>query len=330
MLDVIIIGSGPAGLTASIYLSCFKLKNTIIGPVIGGQMSLAPDIINYPGFEEISGMELTKRMTSQVEKRGGTIVKASVTAITKTNEAFTIQCDNKETYQSSIVILATGVERRKLNVKGENLYLGKGVLYCASCEYFDYQNKVVAVVGGANAAAQTATQLAHAASKVYLVHRGSELRADPVWLTHISENPVIEVIYNTQIGEVLGDGQKLTGIKLNTMQSGPGTPSEKVLPVERLYIEIGGIPGTALLSPLGVTLNDKGYIEVSEGLETAVKGVFAAGDVLSHKYSIEQISSAVGLGARAATSAFSYFKKQTAPSLWGTSQINRPAVQAEK
>ncbi|MDP3941323.1 MAG: FAD-dependent oxidoreductase [bacterium] len=323
MQDVIIIGAGPAGLTASIYLSCFKVSNTVIGSVVGGQMSLAPDIINYPGFEEVSGMELTKRMASQAEKRGGTILKATVNAIVKENELFTVECDTREKLQSPLIILATGVERSKLNVPGENAYIGKGVQYCASCEYFDYQNKVVAVVGGANAAAQTATQLAHAAAKVFVLNRSDVLRADPVWLTQINENPIIEVRYNTSVKEILGDGKELTGVKLLTATPGSGTPIENVLQIERLYIEIGGVPGTVLLSPLGVQLDERGHIAVSESLETTVKGIFAAGDVISHKYSIEQISSAVGLGARAATAAFSRFKDQIAPSLWGSSQINR-------
>ncbi|MBI2442452.1 MAG: FAD-dependent oxidoreductase [Candidatus Levybacteria bacterium] len=150
MYDILIIGAGPAGLTASIYTSCFKLKNVVLGSVIGGQMSLAPDIINYPGFEEVSGMELTKRMAAQVEKLGGKIVKTNVSRIENGADGFQVTTDTSECYQAKMLILATGVERRKLNVTGENLYVGRGVQYCASCEYFDYQNKVVAVVGGAN------------------------------------------------------------------------------------------------------------------------------------------------------------------------------------
>ncbi|MBI2442451.1 MAG: NAD(P)/FAD-dependent oxidoreductase [Candidatus Levybacteria bacterium] len=134
----------------------------------------------------------------------------------------------------------------------------------------------------------------------------------------------MEVKYKTQIAEILGDGQKLTGVRLAVDDSSQElSPTD--IPLERLFIEIGGVPGTALLSPLGVVFDKMGFIQVSEALETSVPGIFAAGDVISHKFSIEQISSAVGLGARAATFAFSSFRKQRAPNLWGTSQINRKA-----
>ena len=321
MHDLVIIGAGPAGLTAAIYASCFKLDYVALGSVMGGQMSYAPDILNYPGFEETSGTELTSHMLSQVQKRGGNVLEDSVLSVQKNGETFTAKTQKGNTYETKTIILATGVERRRLNVPGEGEYTGKGVQYCAKCERFDYENKICAVIGGANSAAQTAIQLSHAAAKVYIIYRGEELRCDPIWASQIQERANIEVLFHTQVSEIVGDGTKLTGVKLvSTVVEGQ---ENKDLSIERLYIEIGGVPGTALVIPLGVKMDNGGFIDVDDQLATSVPGIFAAGDAISHKYSIEQISSAVGLGARACASVFSYLRSQKAPSLWGQSQIHR-------
>lgn len=320
MYDLIIIGLGPAGLTAAIYAACFKLNHATIGQIPGGQMSLAPDIINYPGFVEVSGKELTERMTTQAIKRGSDIIVDAITEIKKSQNGFQVFTVSKNTFETKTIILATGVERRRLNVPGEVEYLGKGVQYCASCETFDYAGKVTAVVGGANAATQTALQLSHAASKVYIVHRGPGLNADPIFLSQMKENKLIAVLYNSVVKEIKGDGTKITSLLL---QPATDASKQETIAVDRVYIEIGGVPGTALLAPLGIQMDLGGYIAINEQLATNIPGIYAAGDVISHKYSIEQISSAVGSGARAAISVFAYLKQQKAPTLWGEKQIQR-------
>lgn len=321
MYDVVIIGAGPAGLTSSIYCSCFHLTHITIGKIYGGQMSLAPDILNYPGFSEVSGAELTERMVNQAKTRGTELIMESVTKIAKNENGFLTETESGKTFESKTIILATGTERRKLNIPGEVEYTGRGIQYCVSCERFDYKDKIAAVVGGANSAAQSAIQLSHAASKVYMIYRGTELRCDPIWLEQIKNEPKVEVLYNSTPVELTGDGQKLTGIKLKLSSDS----QIKEVQIDKLYIEIGGVPGTALLIPLGVEMDTGGYIKVNEKLETTAPGVFAAGDVVSHKFSFEQITSAVGSAARAATSVFSFLKQQKAPSLWGASQIQRPS-----
>lgn len=374
--DLIIIGAGPAGLTASIYASCFHLKHLIIGGSLGGQLLLAPDILNYPGFESISGKELTQKMVEQAVKRGGEVVKQSVIKITNnpitqsTNPnvilsetknpvgnsenggdpspdssrdqddklvGFVVETQEGKKYQAKAVILATGTERRKLNAAGEVEYTGRGVHYCATCEKFDYDGKICAVIGGANSAVQAAVEIAQAASKVYIIYRGSQLRGDPIWLEQVKKNPNIEVLYNSVVTEIVGDGEKLTGVRINTnkqinqLSNNPINVNNvtikqwnnEVLPLDKLFIEIGGVPGTALVIPLGVKMDQGGYIEVNERLATNIPGIFAAGDLVSYGLSIEQISSAVGLGARAAASAFAYLKQEKAPTLWGGSQIKR-------
>lgn len=320
MYDLVTIGAGPAGMTASIYASCFKLDHITIGKLIGGQLTYAPDILNYPGFEEISGPALTAIMKAQLERRGGQIVEDMVITIKKIDQGLEVTTEVGKKYQTKSVILATGVERRKLNIPGETEYTAKGVQYCAKCERYEYKDSVAVVVGGANSAAQTAIQVAHMASKVHMIYRGAQLRCDQILLDHIQENPKIEVVYKAQPVEILGDGQKVTAMKIKVVNQN-NQEEVKELKVDRVFIEIGGVPGTALLAPLGVKMDPGGYIDVDETLSTNVAGIFAAGDVISHKYSIEQISSAVGLGARAAVSAFSFLKQQKAPHLWGSTQV---------
>lgn len=315
MLDLIIIGSGPAGLTASIYASCFHLSHLVIGKEFGGQMRFAPDILNYPGFHDVSGMELANKMWEQAKTRGGELITQSVIKISNNDKYFETETSDGKKYQTKSIILATGTERRKLNIPGETEYTGKGVHYCATCEKQDYDGKVCAVVGGANSALQAAVELAQAATKVYIIYRGSQLRGDPIWIEQIKNSNKIEVVYNTVVEEIIGDGGKVTEIKINNV-------SEPVK-TDKIFIEIGGIPGTALVIPLGVAVDEGGYIKVDEKLATSIPGIFAAGDLVSSGLSIEQISSAVGLGARAAASAFSYIKGEKAPSVWGQSQIKR-------
>ena len=372
--DLVIIGSGPAGLTASIYASCYHLKHLVIGTIPGGQLQLAPDILNYPGFGNIAGKELTERMVEQVKKRGGELILGSVVRINRLlvghvesaevgltflrtsqdrpdligtqgggsaqkaslpadSNGFEIETMEEKKYQAKAVILATGTERRKLNVKGEIEYTGRGVYYCATCEKFDYTGKVCAVIGGANSAVQAAVELAQAASKVYIIYRGSQLRGDPIWLEQIDKNPNIEVIYNSVVTEIVGDGSKVTAVTLNSkfkiqnsklqLKSQNGENYFYNLPIDKIFIEIGGVPGTALVIPLGVKMDPGGYIDVNERLATNVPGIFAAGDLVGYALSIEQISSAVGLGARSAASAFAFLKQEKAPTVWGGSQIKR-------
>lgn len=317
MNDVVIIGAGPAGLTASIYASCFHLPHVVIGKVVGGQMALSPDILNYPGFTEITGKELTERMVAQVQARGGSIVVESVVGIEKKEELFVIRTETEKEYIAKAIILASGTERKKLNVPGESKYTGKGVLYCATCERLDYEGKDIVIVGGGNAAVQSAVQLAQAAKTVAILYRGSELRCEAIWLERMKEYTNISISYLTKVNEILGDGQKVTGVKITT------GPTEKTLMIEKVFVEIGGVPGTALALNLGVEMDMGGFIRVDEKLQTNIPGVFAAGDLVSYGLSIEQISTAVGLGARAAASVFAFIKQQKAPVSWGQTLIKR-------
>lgn len=341
MYDIVIIGGGPSGLTASIYSCCFHLSHVVITKELGGQMSWAPSILNYPGFERISGKKLAEKMKRQIIKMGGEI---EIDEVVKVDNAclipkqfqhkitfkdchFILETAKGKTFHARSVILATGTERRKLNVKGENEYFGKGVHYCVNCEKQDYKGKTVVVVGGSNSAAQAAVELSQSAKKVFIIYRGNMLRGDPIWLKKIAQNHKIEVLYYSVVNEVIGNGKKVTGVAVQTITGSitdKKSASSRHIECQKIFIEIGGMPGTALVKHFGVKTDNGGYIEVNSNLATSVPGVYAAGDLIGYGVSIEQITSSVGLGARAASSVFAFLTQGKAPTLWGGSQIKRP------
>ncbi len=338
--DVIIIGSGPAGFTAATYTTRANLKTLIIaGRKWGGQLMLTTLVENFPGFPDgIQGPDLMMAMRKQAEHHGAEIAEIDFTNGDFLRYPFTITAEDK-TFQAKAIILATGTERRKLNIPGEVEYTGKGVHYCATCERMEYDGKICVVVGGGNSAVQAAVELADAAKKVYIIYRGTELRGESVWLERIKKSHNIEVIYSTAVLEIVGNGKKITHVILSetknpirdsqnredssSRSSGIQDDRNKILPIDKIFIEIGGVPGSALIIPLGIKINTVGYIEVNEKLGTNVPGVFACGDLVSSGLSIEQIATAIGLGARAAASAFAYIKGEKTPTVWGKSQIRR-------
>jgi thioredoxin reductase (NADPH) len=299
MYDLIIIGAGPAGLTASIYASRYRIGHLLIGSQLGGAMSLASSVENYPGFKKITGGELTKKMVEQVKGLGGEIINGNVIQIHHAR-AFKICTESGREYEARALILATGTQRRKLNIPGETEYLGRGVSYCATCDAAFFKDKTVVVIGGSNSAAQAALHLAGFAKKVYLVYRRKPLRAEPIWVERIKKNNSIEVVYNVNVTKILGDGMKVTKIEWDKDKKG--------LAVEGIFVEIGGVPGADLVKPLGVELDEKGYIKVGSDMSTNIAGVFAAGDVANAAGELQQIVTAASEGAIAATSVYKYLK----------------------
>jgi len=346
--DLIIIGSGPAGLTASIYASRYRIKNLVIGSQLGGAMALASAVENYPGFERISGLELAQKMARQVQALGAEIINDSVVKIQNSirqladkiqnkfkipacrqagqNSKFKIITEEGKEYEAKAIILATGTKRRELGVPGEKEYLGKGVGYCATCDATFFRGKVVAVVGGANAAVMSADHLSRFAKKVYLIYRRKPLRAEPIWVERVEKNPKIEIVYNTNIVKILGEKKfkmqisksKMTikNLKLNEEEKVAAVEldnfykGKKYLAVEGVFIEIGGVPGTELAKSLGVELDEKGFVKVNPDMETNVPGVFAAGDIANLHGELQQIIIACGEGATAAFSAYKYLRER--------------------
>lgn len=293
MYDVIIIGAGPAGLTASIYASRAGYNALTIecaGP--GGQMLSTYEVDNYPGLKGISGMDLGSKMKEHALLLGANIVNENVTAVELDGEVKTVTTE-KGQYTTKNIIIATGASHAKLGVAGEDELAGMGVSYCATCDGAFYKGCEVAVVGGGDVAAEDAIFLARTCSKVYLIHRRDTLRAADSLQKQLKELPNVEMIWNTTVESLEGDGE-LTGLVL---KDASGETSN--LAVEGLFVAVGINPVTRLFGGK-VDMNEKGYIIAGEDCRTSVPGVFVAGDARAK--ALRQIVTAVADGANAVES----------------------------
>lgn len=314
--DVITIGTGPAGLTASIYASRYKLKNLIIGKTLGGELSLASKIENIPGFLSISGIEWGEKVKEQVEKLGANIIFKQVDKILKEEDKFVIVSDDiKERFIGKTLIVATGSERRRLKIPGEKEYQGKGVSFCTTCDATFFRDKTVALIGGSDSAVSGAVHTAEYAKKVYIIYRKDKLRAEPIWIEEWKRIEGVgkgETIYNTNITEIVGDGNRVTGVKLDSPYN-----NQEVLAADGVFIEIGGVPGTGLVKPLGVKLDQMGFVVVNEAMETGIPGLFCGGDIVDKSKVMQQAITAMAQGAIAAASCYKFLKKEKAPQIVG-------------
>ena len=295
--DLIIIGGGPAGLTAALYAARRSLKTLVIAQAIGGQCVYAPEVENYPGFDIISGGELSSKFFTQAQKYGAEFKFEQVSKLSKIDDSFSVET-NMTKYDSDSVILAFGKTPRDLNVKGEQEFKGKGVSYCATCDALFFREKVVAVAGGGNSAAESAVLLAKTSKKIYLIHRRSEFTAEKVLLDEIHHNPKIELIVDTVIEEVKGD-QKVSSIMLKNTKN--ETASE--LALDGIFVEIGFVVNAEFTKDL-VELDQRNQIIIDQKNQTKTEGLFAAGDVTQVPY--KQIVIAAGEGAKAALVAYDY------------------------
>lgn len=301
--DIAIVGSGPAGLTASIYASRYKLKNIVFGKLLGGTITEAHKVCNYPGLKDISGIDLGMSFYEQAKGCGGEYKAESIVDIKKNNDIFVLTSDIGAVYQSKTVILALGTNRNKLNLENEDFYLGKGLSYCATCDSMFYKDKVVAVIGGSNAATMAASMLSDVAKKVYIIYRGTELRGDQVWVEEVKSKDNIEIIYTTILIGLEGEN-KLERIKLSRAFN-----NSEYLNVDGVFVEIGSEPNIDLANKLGLELDEKGYIKVSNEQSTNMAGVWAAGDCTDASNGFNQVVTAASEGAIASNSIFSYLKK---------------------
>lgn len=300
--DTFIVGSGMAGMSAGIYAARYQLQTIVVGKVLGGETSTAWTVENYPGFKTIDGFELMLKVKAQVEAHGILIVDDEVLSITKDDGCFYLKT-GKEEYQAATIILADGTSRRHLNLPGEKELLGKGVHYCATCDAPLYKEKVVAVVGGGDAAAKGVNLVKTYAKKVYLVVREETLEGEPVNLQQLEAAHNVEVIYNSEPSELIGSNN-LEKIKLKVKDN-----EDKELTVDGLFIEIGAEPNSTLAVQLGCQLDEKGYLKVDSLTRTSIKGVFAAGDNTNFFGSFKQDITAAALGAVAATAAYQYLEE---------------------
>lgn len=286
--DLAIIGGGPSGLTAAIYGKRYGLTTVVISDSFGGMMSTAHKICNYPGFNEITGMDLSQKMIDQATNLNVEIVFEKTIDVQRQENLFIINTDQR-TIKAKKIILAIGRARRKLGLPREEEFTGKGVSYCATCDAGFYKDKTVAVIGGSDAAVTAAIMLSELANKVYIIYRKEELRAEKAWIDLAINNSKIEVLYNTEVTELLGS-DKLTGIVTN---------NDKNISVDGLFIEIGSVPNTSLLSKLDILLDKNSFIVVDKNQKTNVSGIFAAGDA-TNKTDLKQVITASSQGAIAA------------------------------
>jgi len=295
---VVIIGGGPAGLTAGLYTSRAGLKSLLVERgMFGGQIVNAPMVENYPGFPEgISGPELGSLMHQQATKYGLETVTAEVTGV-EVGQPYKI-VTTEGNFEAGVIIIAAGSEYRKLGVPGEEVLLGHGVSYCATCDGFFFRGREVAVVGGGDVAITDALELAQHASKVYVIHRRDQLRAGQVLQQRAFAEPKIEFIWDTVVEEIVGE-QAVKALKLRNVK----TKRLSTLEVAGVFVSVGLKPNSQPFADI-VELSETGHIVTDELMATSVPGIFAAGDI--RRKSARQIASAVGDGATAALSAFSY------------------------
>ncbi|WP_343684888.1 thioredoxin-disulfide reductase [Asticcacaulis sp.] len=299
-----IIGSGPAGWTAAIYAARGLLHPVVFtGPQTGGQLTITTDVENYPGFAEvIQGPWLMDQMKAQAEHMGAEVITDIVVKADLSQRPFRLETDAGNVYLAETVIISTGAQAKWLGLESEKTYQGFGVSACATCDGFFYRNKTVAVVGGGNTAVEEALFLTKFASKVYLIHRRDSVRSEKILAERMYSEPKIQPVWNSAIDEILGEtnefgGASVTGVRLKNVHTG----DTHELPLDGVFIAIGHAPSSQLFQGQLET-NAGGYLKVEPGTpKTAIKGVFAAGDVTDDVY--RQAVTAAGMGCMAALEA---------------------------
>ena len=301
---IIIIGSGPAGLTAGIYAARAELRPLILaGTTYGGQLMLTTDVGNYPGFvEDIQGPELIDRMLKQAERFGAKILFKDAGKVDFSARPFKIWADGEE-YQAESVIVATGASTKWLGLPSEERLRGKGVSSCATCDGFFFKDKKIVVVGGGDTAMEEALFLTRFTNEVTVIHRRDALRASKIMQKRAFANPKIKFIWDSGVTEVLGESE-VRGVKLKNLKTG----EEREFAAEGVFVAIGHEPNTKFLQESGLELDETGYIRVYEGSRSNLEGVFVAGDVHDHVY--RQAITAAAAGCKAAIDAERWLTEQ--------------------
>lgn len=300
IFDLAIIGGGPAGLTASIYASRYKVKNIVIAELMGGMAFGASEIGNFPSHPEITGMELMQKMQDHAFKsldakqKLGTVKKIEK----KEDGTFEITIETNEKILAKSVLICTGTTHSKLGVPGENELRGKGVSYCATCDAFYYRNLDVAVIGGGNVALTAALHLSKIAKQIYLIIRSDKFNGETVWVDRVKTTPNIKIMMNTSVKEIVGK-DKVEKIILNDGSE---------LPVNGIFVSIGHKPIVDFTMNFDLARDEQGHIKVSPDMRTNIDGVFAAGDVTDGSNYFKQIATAVGEGSIAANSVYKFLQ----------------------
>ncbi len=291
--NLIIIGSGPAGLSSAIYAARANLSPLVLtGQEIGGQIALTDEVENYPGFPEgVTGPELVELMQKQAKKFGARVEIDVVEQVDLKTHPFALKTQNGATYEAASLIVATGASPRRLGVPGEREMTGRGVSYCATCDGFFFRGKEIAVVGGGDSALQEGLFLTRFASKVNIIHRRDQLRAQPILQDRARENPKMNFVWNSIVKEIKGNGSVA---KLVIENTNSGAQSE--LAAQGIFVYIGHIPNTQLFKGQ-LEMDEEGYLKVDARLHTNIPGVFAAGE--SHDHAFRQAVVSAGYGCMA-------------------------------
>jgi thioredoxin reductase (NADPH) len=299
--DVIIAGAGPAGMTAAVYASRAKMDTLMVEKGIpGGQMTKTEDIENYPGYEHILGPDLSNKMFEHSQKFGAAYLRGNITEIRDGFPFKSVIIDGNE-YKTKSVIVATGAQHRFLGVPGEKELSGFGVSYCAVCDGAFFADQELVVVGGGDSAVEEAVFLTRFASKVTIIHRRDQLRAQKILQKRAMENEKIHFVWNHTVEEICGDGI-VNGVRIKNIVTG----EESFFPCQGVFIYIGMDPITDCVKHLGIT-NENGYIVVDKEMRTGVPGIFSAGDVTEK--TLRQVITATGDGSIAAMSAHKYVEE---------------------
>jgi thioredoxin reductase (NADPH) len=301
--ELIIIGAGAAGLAAGIYGARSGLKTLIIDQnLAGGTTSDAPLVENYPGFSQISGGELAEKMVTHCKKVGVTIREIEpVTDLTLSGEKKIVKTSRAE-YEANAVIVATGSHYRKIGVKGEKEFHGKGVSYCGVCDGPFFKGKRVLVIGGGNSAATTTLYLSGIAAEVMVTHRRDAFRAEEALVNDIASKKNVQVFWNTEVREIKGE-KVVSKVVLYHNKEG----QTKEIPVDAVFVQVGEAPNSHIVRDVGIQVDEAGYIKTDVFQRTSVAGVYAAGDVTDHP--VKQVGTAVGQGITAALEAYSYIRQ---------------------
>ena len=300
--DVAIIGGGPSGLTAGLYLCRAKIDAVLLDEhLTGGEAIYSPLIENYPGFPEgVSGADLMEKIKAQADRFGLEVKTfAKVMNLGVDGQVKTVQLENGEV-GARVVIVTTGRSPRKMGIPGEEEFTGRGISYCATCDATLFKERVVMVVGGGDAAVEEALHLARFASKIFLVHRRDELRASSYMQERILSEPKMEFIWNSELAEIKGEKMVNSAVVINNL-----TRQRTEIPVSGIFFYVGNVPNTGFLKEV-VELNDDGYVVTDDRLESSVPGIFAAGDVRANYF--KQVVLAAAEGALAALSAQRYLE----------------------
>ncbi len=295
--DLIIIGSGAAGMTASIYASRYQLKNLLIGDIQGGTTTEAHKIYNWPGDPGITGHELMTKMAAHVKESGGEMMGDTVTAVIKEGEGYLLTTARGKNFSAKTVLFTSGTKHRHLGLAREDELLGRGVAYCATCDGTFFKGLKVAVVGGGNSAISAALYLADLAEQVYVICRGPEMKGEPLWRKELAARTNVTIIANANVSALKG-GQKLEGLELS------GNEAYPEVAVDGMFVEIGLLPQTELAQKLGAEIDALGYIKVKPDMSTNVPGIYAAGDSTDASNNFHQIVTACGEGAVAADAIY--------------------------